>query len=83
MATRKSRRARKQVSQAKGSKAVVTVEQALTSPSLVKDKTLAGSGKTIASVTQSREAEFQGFAHVVFTDRTFSTVKLDEVLTVA
>ena len=77
-----ARRPRKRVRKATQRGSALTVNQALANPSRVKDKTLVGTGKVIAGITQSREAGQKGFAHLVFTDRTFSTVRLDSTLNV-
>ena len=58
----------------------LTVNQALANPSRVKNKMIVGTGKVIAGITQSREAQQQGFAHLVFTDKTFSTVRMEATL---
>ena len=60
----------------------LTVNQALADPSRVKNKILVGTGKVIADITQSKDPGQEGFANLIFTDRTFSTARLDATLTV-
>ena len=77
-----ARRSRRRVSRATQRGNALTVNQALADPRRVKGKVLAGTSKVIAGITQSREAHQQGFAQLVFTDKTFSTVSLEATLNV-
>ena len=80
MARRSRRRGHRNKATQRGN--ALTVNQALANPSRVKNKMLVGTSKVIAGITQSRETGQKGFAHLIFTDRTFSTVRLDSTLNV-
>lgn len=58
----------------------LTVNQALANPSRIKGKTLVGTDNVIVDIVQSRELGQEGFAHLIFTDNTFSTLRLEATL---